>query len=146
LWWDVETLNPYIVKSVHDSHLQTRRRHRRLRSRYEFQLITGGTTVVSSLILRRAPPIPPTSVYVYVWDRTAPVPPEFSIAKYSSHLGMANRMIASRSQHGWDSRPHTAISDRNSRSCAIAYPRSAAAKSETLLGLSKFELRRISNT
>ena len=58
---------------------------------------------MSSLILRRAPPIPPTSVYVYVWDRTAPVPPEFSIAKYSSHLGMANRMIASRSQHGWDS-------------------------------------------
>ena len=71
--------------------------------------------------------------------------PEFTIATYSSRLGMANRMIASRGQPELDSRRHTAISDRNSHSCAIAYPRNGAAKSETQLGLSKFELRRISN-
>jgi hypothetical protein len=53
--------------------------------------------------LRWAPPIPLTSVYVYVRDGTAPVPPEFTIAKYSSRPGMANRMIASRGQPELDS-------------------------------------------
>src|SRR5437773_12265628 len=52
--------------------------------------------------LRRALPIPPTSLYVYVWDGTAPVPPGFTIAKHSSRLGTANRMIALQRQHGWD--------------------------------------------
>src|SRR4029077_3187976 len=131
--------------SVHGSRLGFSKRIDVFRSRYEFNPFLRNWRDDRRVVpnLRRAPP---TSVYVYVRDGTAPVPPGFTIAKYSSRLGMANRMIASRAQPELDSPQRTAISDRNFRSCAIAYPKNAAARLERQRALSRCAPRLTSNT
>src|SRR2546430_6738469 len=107
LWRDVETLHRYIGSrfSNYICHLFARNKGE----------VRGGTASAPSVCGDR-------------WTGRRPSLRAITNAKYSSRLGMANLPISELGPHDLDSPQHTAISDRNSRSCAIAYPRNGAAR------------------